>query len=483
MTMNQSDFGSFSRRAFIGGCAACAAGSVALAHAAASRSTLTCNDLYPKVKTKVRLVFSHSDPAEEIWPNIGFDFEGRKKELTQQLQAACPDIELLPVTLQKAEQAEQMLAEDKDIEGYICFILGLGPGLVSPTAILESGRPCILVDDLFGGSGRFLGEMNNASKKGLKVVGVSSSRIQDVADVARCFVAMKKLKHSRILDFTERSKDRLWGGVKLEEFENLFGTKIDVLGAKELNDAYENADREQAKAWAQHWIRNARKVIEPPEEEIVKSGAMYVALQNLMKEREAQAVAIDCLGLFYSNKMFAYPCLGFFQLNNDGLVGACESDLYSTITMLAMGYLTGIPGYISDPVIDTSKNQIIYAHCVAMNQVYGPDGPGNSYDIRDHSEDRKGAAIRSLMPLGEMTTSLKFRPEQKRVVMHQAKTVANLDIDKACRTKLAAEIVGDIYKVMKNWDYGWHRVTFYGDHKKAVEDYATLMGIEVVHEA
>src|SRR5574337_693990 len=35
----------------------------------------------------------------------------------------------------------------------------------------------------------------------------------------------------------------------------------------------------------------------------------------------------------------------------------------------------GRPGYISDPVIDTSKNQIIYAHCVAPTKVFGPGGP------------------------------------------------------------------------------------------------------------
>ena len=179
--------------------------------------------------------------------------------------------------------------------------------------------------------------------------------------------------------------------------------------------------------------------------------------------------------------MAAYPCLGFFQLNNDGLVGACEADLESATTMLLMTYLTARPGYISDPVIDTSKNQIIYAHCVAPNKVYGPEGPDNPYDIRDHSEDRKGAAVQSLMPLGEMTTSLKLVPWEKKVVLHQAKTVENIHEDRACRTKLAAE-PPDARKLMKNWKYGWHRVTVYGDWKVRVETAAALLGFEVEEE-
>ena len=55
----------------------------------------------------------------------------------------------------------------------------------------------------------------------------------------------------------------------------------------------------------------------------------------------------------------------------------------SALTMITMGALTGRPGYISDPVIDTSKNQIIYAHCVASNRAFGPDGARAILTIED----------------------------------------------------------------------------------------------------
>jgi hypothetical protein len=128
----------------------------------------------------------------------------------------------------------------------------------------------------------------------------------------------------------------------------------------------------------------------------------------------------------------------------------------------------GRPGYISDPVIDTSKNQIIYAHCVAPSKVYGPNGKSNPYHIRDHSEDRKGAAVRSLLPVGEIVTSIETNPVTQEIVIHTARTVANIDEDKACRTKIAAE-VKDIDKLLGEWDAGaWHRVTFYGDYRRQV---------------
>jgi hypothetical protein len=241
-------------------------------------------------------------------------------------------------------------------------------------------------------------------------------------------------------------------------------------------------DPAEAQKWANRWTREAKKIIEPSREEIGRSGVMYIAMQDLMRQHGARAITIDCLRLFYGGKLPAYPCLGLFQFNNDGLVGACEADLQSTISMLLMTYLVGRPGFISDPVIDTSKNQVIYAHCVAPTKVYGPDGPASPYHIRDHSEDRKGAVVRALLPLGEMTTTLKFAPGRKEVVLHQGRTVENIDEDKACRTKLAVE-VKDVFKLLGEWDrWGWHRVTYYGDLRQPVEAISALLGFNVVLE-
>ena len=152
--------------------------------------------------------------------------------------------------------------------------------------------------------------------------------------------------------------------------------------------------------------------------------------------------------------------------------------------MLVGGALTGRPGFISDPVIDTSKNQIIYAHCVGPTKVFGPSGPSNPYHIRDHSEDRKGAAIQSLLPAGYMTTSLEINCMRHEILVHQAKAVGNVDEDKACRTKLAAEVKGDIDKLFTQWDqWGWHRVTFYGDIKNEIKALAEAIRFNVVEEA
>jgi hypothetical protein len=479
-------FTQWSRRKFIGNCLACAGGMCAFAKARLAAQEVPTVEMIPTDKTKVRLIFAYSPSDSPIWPNIGYDFESRKSQVLKQLSQGCPGIEWLPSVAHNVADAKRILDKGPKADGNLVALLGLGWDDV-PETVAATGQPTIFMDDLYGGSGKFLITYAKARRNmstpegrrlGWKVVGISSSRINDTIDAANRLACLKRMQASVILQVGSGF------GATAEAVEKTYGTRVLPIEYPELNQCYQQANPADAQRWADRWIKEAEKVIEPSREEIEKSAAMYVGMKELMRQKKAQAITINCLGGFYGKKITAYPCLGFFQLNNDGLVGACESDLRSTVTMLLMGYLTGRPGYISDPVLDTSKNQIIYAHCVGSNRVYGPKGPANPYHIRDHSEDRKGASVRSLMPLGELTTTVEFDPEKKQVIFHQAKTVANIDEDKACRTKLAAEVKGDIEKLMNYWDqWGWHRVTYFGDLKQPVQQIAALTGFEVIEEA
>ncbi|MBI4873969.1 MAG: hypothetical protein HY822_04970 [Acidobacteria bacterium] len=455
-----------SRRGFLGACAGCAACSVCPSSASAA----------PEEKARVRLVFTHPPKDLEGWPYVNYNYEPRKQEVLKRLTAALPGVEFLPLTVMKQEEAKALLENDADIDGYLCYMMGI-PSARAARILMDAGRRVVVVDDLYGGTGEFLPTYAYARRQKLKVAGVSSARFQDVIDTTRVFAVQRKLRSSTILDVCDRRDSTLPKAIT-----DAFGVQIRTTSSEEINAAYKSAGQAEAEKWAKTWIAGAKKVVEPKRDEIVRSGLMYVAMRQLMADTKAQAIDIDCLRMFYGKKLPAYPCLGFFQLNNDGLVGACEADLNSTISMLAMTYLTNRPGYISDPVIDTSKNQIIYAHCVAPTKMYGPNGKSNPYHIRDHSEDRKGAVVQSFMPLGEMTTTIMLSAPRKEMVIHQGRSVANIEEDRACRSKLAVE-VKDVHKLLGEWDrWGWHRVTFYGDLRQTFEAFAALSGFQTVAE-
>jgi len=466
-----------SRRNFLAGAsAAFAAYALAtpteLLLGAVKEEPFAAKPVLPEPKAKVGLVFLHTTCDQPCWPYQGFDFEPQMKKVTHDLKEACTHTEFSVGTAVNAEQVEPLVKEMNDVDGFVIYLVGPS---VSPKPFVETGKPIVLVDYLYSGTPTFIFTYRDCEKEGRPVVGVASSDFRDVAKAAKLFQVIKRIQSAKIVDVMDRDVSE-----HAEFIKEATGIEVLPVGLAVLNSYYEKADEKEAAKWADKWTKGAKKVVEPTREDLIKSGKMHLANSTLITERGAEAIAIDCLGGFYSGKLTAYPCLSFVEMNSGELVGACEADLNSTTAMIMMRHLTGRAGFISDPVFDLPKNQIIYAHCVAPMRVFGSQGKTNPYIIRSHSEDRKGASVQSLLPLGETVTSIQTNAKEKALVMHSGKTVANIDDDKACRTKLATE--ANVQKILETYRWGWHRVTFFGNWRKEVKDLATLMGLHVYEE-
>lgn len=506
-----------SRRGFLAaGCAACA-GAVGLWTPGARAESAPANG-----KKKIRIIFALHAPKQPRpdWPNIGFEFQPVMDRVTAELKKRCANMEFVTSTAEGAEAAAKILEADKEaaIDGYIVHQLNCWNRVVQ--TIADSGKPVLFADFQYGGSGGFLVYSAAFLRANKSNVGyIASSKIEDLAAAVACFgkvgsaaefgpaVAqvrrqctpkpgdlgcqadmvktlspkdcLARMKESKILAVAK-------GHPPIEQaIEEQMGVKVINVPFAELNAAWEAADKDESLAIADRWQKSAAKVEGVSRKTLEQSAAMYLAEKALLEKHGANAITINCLGGFYGNHIHAYPCLGFHELLNEGLVGACECDIRSTSTMVAMTALTqGRPGYISDPIIDTSVRQIVYAHCVASNKAFGEKGPANPFEILTHSEDRQGASVRSKLPVGYMTTTVEFAPERKQILFHQAKAVGNSDDDRACRTKLMGEPVGDIEKLFREWDqWSWHRVTYYGDLKEPVFALADAMGWKVLEEA
>ncbi len=505
MSFNNSSI--LDRRAFMGRCAGCAAFCAAAPLASCS-----------KEKKKIHIIYSLHSPVQEKpdWPNIGFDFNPHMERITGTLQKEIPHFEFVSSMATGPEEAEKLLKADENqaIDGYLVYQMNCWNKVVQ--TIAASGKPTLYADFQFGGSGGFLVYIGRFMEKGTPNLGfVSSSDISDLVKSVKCFgnstaqnfaanVAKVRIKNTKPPSGATYAKDEFetlntdeWvkqlGESKILAIRNqesgpadpIMGIPMERVAFSEVNRAWERADKDESREIAKRWMNDAENIIDVPEKTIINSAAFYLGMKDVLKKHNANAITINCLGGFYGGHIHAYPCLGFHQLNNEGFIGACECDTRSTATMVTFTTLTkGRPGYISDPVIDTAKGQIIYAHCVASNKAFGPQGSKNPYDIMNHSEDRKGAAVRSIMPTGYLTTSMQLEPERNEILLHQAVAVDNDPDDRACRTKLCAEPVGDMEKLFTQWGtWGWHRVTFYGDLKKQAYALADKVGWKVVEEA
>ena len=463
------------RRSFLqaaGGTLACWS-LLPLTESALCAGPISRTPIFPKSKAKVGMVFCHVPSGNATWPTKDYDYDSRARELTAELAPKCPQVDFVVRTAHNAGEADAILKELTDVDGFLVYVIGIWTHV--PNTIMRCGKPVLLVDDLYAGSGEVLIQSGVARREKLPVAVVSSSDTRDVADAANLFAVIHSMKESRILDVVDYDITAPAGKIK-----EVMGSTVIKMGSEEMASYYAKADEKEATQWADLWIGEAKKVVEPSRDELIKSGRMYLALSRACAEKKADAVSMDCLGMFYTGRVTAYPCLSFFQLNNDGGTGVCEGDLASTCTQLMMRYMTGRPGFVSDPVIDTSKNEIIYAHCVCTNKVFGPKGKANPYVIRSHAEDRKGASIQSLPPSGEPVTTLEVDVWGKHMVIHSAKTTRNIDEPKACRTKLAARTNAEA--ILDNWSMGWHRVTVYGDYRKQALNLARLYGMTVFEE-
>ena len=472
---------------------------------------------------KVGLISVCAPPDWNVWPYVNFDYETRKGEIRKTLASACPDIEFVPLTVLGEPDAEIPKVKElaAQVDGLLVFLLCTNWGLTDNLlpAIGEMDKPAVFVDELYAGSGVFLCHGAKTIRQGAKVVMISTARFQDVVDVTRCFEQLGKSQTTRESFFAQAEQVRTANFAqpgdlsclddpvrpasveevirRLEETKILrvisqegepykaLGATVEPVSFDEINAAYKKVKRWEAEKWADQWIQEAQEVVEPMPEDIRDSAAIYLAMKDLMKTRGAQAITMDCLGGFYSGKLPGYPCLGYRQMNDDGQTsGTCEAQVPDMLAMLICRYMFDRASFASDPVLDTSTNQIIYAHCVAPTKMLGPDGPANPFIIRSHAEDGKGAAIQSLLPTGYMTTSFRTDGNFKSMVIHRAKAVGNVDEPKACRTKLAAEVVGDIGRLFYEWDrFSWHRLTVYGDVQDSIEELAKAFNMEVIREA
>lgn len=513
-----------SRRGFLGCCGAAAAAAVGVPHGVESVAAVESGRSGHGPGVRVGVVFLTVPRDVNVWPFVNRDYATRSAAILQELGEGCSGVEFVPLTVGQTDRdtdvkkvAEITSGVDGVMMYFLCTNWGLAPRVLD--TIVATEKPAVLVDDLYAGSGVFLTQHARLLRAGAPVVGVSSSRTQDAVEVARCFraLAARPMSAKEFRDRASAVYERTFrsdSGLECREdsvevaaigtvLEKLRDTKLlvvtrdkrpvrEILGAKvlsadfaEINAAYEATDPDVAAECAARWSDEADEVVEPSAEDLQNSARIYLAMRTLLERHGAQGITMDCLGGFYSGMLPGYPCLGYRQMNDDGLVsGTCEAQVRDLLSMVVSKEMFGRACFASDPVLDTARNEIVYAHCVAPTRMFGADGPRNTWRIRSHAEDRKGASVQSWMPAGYMTTTFDFGPDFKSLILHQAVAAGNVDNELACRTKLAAEVKGDIGKLFDEWDrYSWHRMTVYGDVREPLEEFAKAAGMAVVREA
>jgi hypothetical protein len=476
------------RRAFLGTCTA--TGGLMLAGGLVAHPLKAAEEAgWPKLPpVKVHVVYLGLGGA---WPKPEFDAQAEKRRFQKHLdgvQQRLGDVELVGGELIPNQEAAAGALRPKLAGADALLLVHLAFGSGGPfLRLIEAGLPTAIFSQPFSGHDWMY--VPGWQKAGKKVILLASSQYADLERAIALLRVPARLRQARILHVG--GPHGTLPACSADKVKARFGTQLISIPVPQMVAAHEAVDLKAAVAEAEtYWIKPAKKIVEPSREEIVKSARMFLAMKNLMIQNKAQAITIHCLGGIPIAKI-GYPCLGFSKLNDLGLVGACEADMDSTLTMLLFGFAFGKPGFITDPLFDLSKNAVLHAHCLAPTKMDGPAGARAPFVIRTHRDDNRGASLAVQLRIGQEITCAKLCNLDTMLLSAQ-KIVDIPDFDdRGCRTQIVAQ-VADARQMLENWGSGvldktdmmtmLHRVVFYGNHLDNVRHLAQLLGLKVVME-
>ena len=379
--------------------------------------------------------------------------------------------------------ADVMAVAEKAKEADALFIVHLsGHGGDPPviSKLIDTGLPTVLFSQPF--SGHHWMYFPQWHKDGKKVVLMPTSNWSDIDRGVRLLRVPAKMKHTRILAIGGPHATAL--PCDPAQVKEKLGSDLVTSTNERMLETCQGIDMQAAVAEADaYWIRPAKEIQEPSREEIIESARYYLAVRKIMIEEQAQAVcSVHCMGN-------PRGCLTFSKLNDLGYVGACEGDIDSTLTMLLFAYAFQVPGFITDPVIDTSKNAMVHFHCTSATKLDGPQGERLPFVIRTQSDTGGGVALQVENRIDQPVTCAKL-VNLDTLLYTPGKIVETSTSPLACRTQFAQE-VPDARRLFLGWGADviqgdmmtlLHRVVFYGDYQKPLEDLCTLMGLRLLEE-
>lgn len=188
---------------------------------------------------------------------------------------------------------------------------------------------------------------------------------------------------------------------------------------------------------------------------------VYHALERVIDIHDLQGFTIRCFDLLSSIRTTA--CLGLSLFNEKGVVGSCEGDEASMLSMYILNKVIGQTGFQANPSrVDISKNEIVFAHCTL------PLNMANGYELTTHYESDMGVAIKGKMKEGKVTV-FKLSNDLRHYYLEEGEIIGNLSEKNLCRTQILIKL--DDVRYFLTSPYGNHHIIVYGSHKNTIKNY------------
>jgi L-fucose isomerase-like protein len=197
-------------------------------------------------------------------------------------------------------------------------------------------------------------------------------------------------------------------------------------------------------------------------DELNKAFKLHQAILKIKDEYKLDGLTIRCFSLL--DKLNTTACLSLAILNKDKIIGTCEGDVPTMITMHILNKITGQAGFQANPSrIDVKSNKMVLAHCTL------PLDMTKEYKLDTHFESGIGVALRGKLK-EDVITIFKLSRNLKDYYVSSGKILRNLSEDNLCRTQIEIEVDKNIEYFLTR-PYGNHHVIIYGDYQKEIKEY------------
>lgn len=196
--------------------------------------------------------------------------------------------------------------------------------------------------------------------------------------------------------------------------------------------------------------------------ELKKAFKLHNTLIGIKDKYNLNGLTIRCFSLL--DKINTTACLSLALLNKDGIIGTCEGDIPTMISMHILNKITGMAGFQANPSrINIKENKMVLAHCTM------PLNMCDSYKLDTHFESGIGVAVKGELKRQKITI-FKLCRDLKNYFVTTGTIINNLNESNLCRTQIEIIIDNDIEYFLTN-PYGNHHVIVYGDYEKEINDY------------
>ncbi len=428
-------------------------------------------------KALVHVVFLHpkGDRFWMGWPGASYDVKARKADYVRVLSEAAKrfnvelKVQLEPMTNRGEVNAFLEGIKKSPPQGIIATVLHLNAwGNANHLAANKGDVPTIIFSPM-GSS--FTGHLQ-ATRKAPKTFVAATQDFTWLGFGLRMLSTIWRMRHSRILVMAgNRTLDR-----KLEPL----GTTLHYVPQNRWVTEYKKLETtDEMRAIADYYKREAKKIVEPNDQDILNAAKGYVLARRLIAAEKCDGISVNCLPLVGSRAIPCPPCIAWSRLRDELVVGACEADWNAAISSRLTHLLFDRPGFMQDPAPNTVNNTLMGAHCTCATKLAGPDKPHEPFILRSHSESNMGVAPQVLWKIGQRVTIMKFQGPAN-IILGTGKVLRNIDTPPSggCRTSVELEVddVADSRDCK-----GFHQLFIYGDLAGGFKAYCRLAGINVVH--